>query len=66
MFKPFKLKLVGIFLEIVPMFVAICASSGAHAHFRAYLRDGAIPNKILLSVLYNEHWNYPKEYAYQL
>ena len=58
-------KLVSMFFEIVPMFVdkdfaghrfvaQICANSGA------YLRDGAIPNKILLY----EHWNHPKEHAY--
>jgi hypothetical protein len=34
--------------------VQICANFGAHAHFGAYLRDGAIPNKILLY----KHWNY--------
>ena len=41
----------------------ICANYGAraHAHFGAYLRDEAIPNKILSY----EHWNYPKEHAYQ-
>ena len=53
-----KLVLVGMFLEIVPMFVVndfarrrfvaqICANPGAHTHFGAYLRDVAIPNKIL-------------------
>ena len=57
-FNRLSSKLVGMFLEIVPMFVAkdfvrrcfiaqICANSGAHAHFGAYLRDEAIPNKIL-------------------
>ena len=39
----------------------ICANSGAHAPFGAYLRDEAISNKILGY----EHWNYPKEHAYQ-
>ena len=45
-------------VEIVPMFVTkdfaqrrfiaqICANYGAYAHFGAYLRDEAIPNKIL-------------------
>ena len=49
--------------DFVPnCFVAqICANYGAHAHFGAYLRDEAIPNKILSY----EHWNYPKEHAYQ-
>ena len=37
----------------------ICANSGANAHFGAYLRDEAIPNKILSY----EHWNYLKEHA---
>ena len=57
-FNRLSSKLVGMFLEIVPMFVAkdftqrhlvaqICANSGANAHFGAYLRDEAIPNKIL-------------------
>ena len=41
--------------------IEICANSGAHAHFGAYLRDEAISNKILGY----EYWNYPKEYAYQ-
>ena len=47
-----------MFFGIVPMFVLkdfvpdsfvaqICANFGAHAHFGAYLRDEAIPNKIL-------------------
>ena len=71
-FNRLSSKLVGMFPEIVPMFVAkdftrrhlvaqICASSGANAHFGAYLRDEAIPNKILSY----EHWNYLKEHAYQ-
>ena len=71
-FNRLSSKLVGMFLEIVPMFVAkdftrrhlvaqICANSGANAHFGAYLRDEAIPNKILSY----EHWNYLKEHAYQ-
>ena len=47
---------------VLDCFVAqICANSGAHAHFGAYLREEAIPNKILE----HEHWNYPKEHAYQ-
>ena len=72
-FNRLSSKLVGMFLEIVPMFVAkyftqrhlvaqICANSGANAHFGAYLRDKAIPNKILNY----EHWNYLKEHAYQV
>ena len=70
-FNRLSSKLVSMFFEIVLMFVdkdfaghrfvaQICANSGARAHFGAYLRDGAIPNKILLY----EHWNYPKEHAY--
>ena len=39
-----------------------CVNSGVHAHFGAYLRDEAISNKILSY----EHWNHPKEHAYQL
>ena len=39
----------------------ICANSCAHAHFGAYLRDEALSNRILGY----EHWNYPKEHAYQ-
>ena len=50
--------MVGMFFRIVSMFVLkgfvpdcfvaqICANSGAHAQFGAYLRDEAIPNKIL-------------------
>ena len=52
-----------VFKYFVPdSFVAqICANSGAHAHFGAYLRDEAIPNKILKY----EHYNYPKEHAHQ-
>ena len=57
-FNRLSSKLVGMFFRIVPMFVLkdfvpdcfvaqICASSGAQAHFGAYLRDEAIPNKIL-------------------
>ena len=57
-FNRLSSKLVGMLFEIVPMFVfkyfvpdcfvaQICANSGAHAHFGAYLRDEAIPNKIL-------------------
>ena len=57
-FNRLSSKLVGMFVGIVPMFVLkdfvpgcfiaqICANSGAHAHFCAYLRDEAIPNKIL-------------------
>ena len=57
-FNRLSSKLVGMFFRIVPMFVPkgfvpdcsvaqICANSGAHAHFGAYLRDEAIPNKIL-------------------
>ena len=57
-FNRLSSKLVGMFFRIVPMFVLkgfvpdcfvaqICANSGAHAHFGAYLRDAAIPNKIL-------------------
>ena len=38
-FKSFRLKLVGMFLEIVIMFAA--------KHFGAYLRDETISNKIL-------------------
>ena len=58
-----------MFFGVVPTFVAkdfarrrflaqICANSGAHAHFGAYLRDEAISNKILGY----KHWNYPKEH----
>ena len=38
-----------VFKDFVPdCFIAqICANSGAHAHFGAYLRDEAITNKIL-------------------
>ena len=72
-FNRLSSKLVGMFFGIVPMFVLkdfvpncfvaqICANYGAHAHFGAYLRVEAIPNKILSY----EHWNYPKEHAYQL
>ena len=57
-FNCLSLKLVGMFFGIVLMFVRkdfvpdsfvaqICANSGAHAQFGAYLRDEAIPNKIL-------------------
>ena len=57
-FNRLSSKLVGMFFGIVPMFVLkdfvpdsfvaqICANFGAHAHFGAYLRDEAIPNKIL-------------------
>ena len=57
-FNRLSSKLVGMLFGIVPMFVfkdfvpdcfvtQICANSGAHAHFGAYLRDEAIPNKIL-------------------
>ena len=57
-FNRLSSKLVGMFFRIVPMFLLkdfvpdcfvaqICANSGAHAHFGAYLRDEAIPNKIL-------------------
>ena len=71
-FNRLSSKLVGMFFGIVPMFLLkdfvpncfvaqICANYGAHAHFGAYLRDEPIPNKILLY----EHWNYPKEHAYQ-
>ena len=71
-FNRLSSKLVGMLFGIVTMFVPkdfvldcfvaqICARSGAHAHFGAYLRDEAIPNKIL----YYEHWNYSKEHAYQ-
>ena len=43
-------------------FVAqICAKMCARAGIRAYLRDKAVWNKILKY----EHWNYPKEHAYQ-
>ena len=70
--KGLNSKLVGMLFGIVPMFASkdfvpdcffaqICANSGAHAHFGAYLRDEAIPNKILKY----EHWNYSKEHAYQ-
>ena len=56
-FNRLSSKLVGMFFGIVPMFVLkdfvpdcfvakICANYGAHAHFGAYLRDEAIPNKI--------------------
>ena len=65
-------KLVGMFFGIVPMFVLkdfvqdcfvaqICAKMCVRAVIRAYLRDEAIRNKILGY----EHWNYPKEHAYQ-
>ena len=65
-------KLVGMFFGIVPMlvekdfvqdcFVAqICAKMCVRAVIRAYLRDEVIRNKILKY----EHWNYPKEHAYQ-
>ena len=65
-------KLVGMFFGIVPMFVLkdfvqdffvaqICAKMYVRAVIRAYLRDEAIRNKILGY----EHWNYPKEHAYQ-
>ena len=58
-FNRLSSELVGMFFGIVPMFVLkdfvpdcfvakICANYGAHAHFGAYLRDEAIPNKILL------------------
>ena len=71
-FNRLSSKLVGMFFGIVPMFVLkhfvsdcflaqICANYSAHAHFGAYLRGEAIPNKILSY----EHWNYPKEHAYQ-
>ena len=71
-FNRLSSNLVGMLFGIVTMFVPkdfvldcfvaqICANSGAHAHFGAYLRDEAIPNKIL----YYEHWNYSKEHAYQ-
>ena len=47
---------------VLDCFVAqICANYDAHAHFGANLRDEAIPKKILKY----EHWNYPKEHAYQ-
>ena len=57
-FNRLNSKLVGMLFGIVPMFASkdfvpdcffaqICANSGAHAHFGAYLRDEAIPNKIL-------------------
>ena len=39
----------------------ICAKLCVRAVIRAYLRDEAIRNKILGY----EHWNYPKEHAYQ-
>ena len=39
----------------------ICANSGAHANFGAYLRDEAISNKIPGY----KQWNNPKEHAYQ-
>ena len=65
-------KLVGMFFGIVLMFVLkdfvrdcfvaqICAKMCVRAVIRAYLRDEAIRNKILGY----EHWNYPKEHAYQ-
>ena len=65
-------KLVSMFFGIVPMFVLkdfvqdcfvaqICAKMCVRAVIRAYLRDEAIRNKILGY----EHWNYPKEHAYQ-
>ena len=65
-------KLVGMFVGIVLMFVLrdfvqdcfvaqICAKMCVRAVIRAYLRDEAIRNKILGY----EHWNYPKEHAYQ-
>ena len=44
------------------IFVAqICAKMCVRAVIRAYLRDEAIWNKILK----HEHWDYPKEHAYQ-
>ena len=57
-FNRLSSKLVGMLFGIVHMFVfkdfvpdcfiaQICANSGAHAHFGAYLRDEAITNKIL-------------------
>ena len=57
-FNRLSWKLVDMFFGIVPMFAVkdfarrrflaqICANSGAHAHFGAYLRDEAISNKIL-------------------
>ena len=57
-FNRLSSKLVSMFFGIVPMFVLkdfvrdcfiaqICANSGAHAHFGAYLRDEAITKKIL-------------------
>ena len=57
-FNRFSSNLVGMLFGIVPMFVfkdfvpdclvaQICANFGAHAHFGVYLRDEAIPNKIL-------------------
>ena len=65
-------KLVGLFFGIVLMFVLkdfvqdcfvaqIRAKMCVRAGIRAYLRDEAIRNKILGY----EHWNYPKEHAYQ-
>ena len=65
-------KLVGMFVGIVPMFVLkdfvqdcfvaqICAKMCVRAVIRAYLRDEAIRNKILDY----DHWNYPKQHAYQ-
>ena len=65
-------KLVGMFFGIVPMFVLkdfvqdcfvaqICAKMCVRAVIRAYLRDEAIRKKNLGY----EHWNYPKEHAYQ-
>ena len=65
-------KLVSMFFGIVPMFLLkdfvqdcfvaqICAKMCVRAVIRAYLRDEAIRNKILGY----EHWNYPKEHAYQ-
>ena len=71
-FNRLSSKLVGMFLEIVPMFVAkdfvrdcfvaqIRAKMCVRAGIRAYLRDLVTPSKILGY----EHWNYLKEHAYQ-
>ena len=54
----FIIIIIIMLFGIVPMFVfkdfvpdclvaQICANFGAHAHFGVYLRDEAIPNKIL-------------------
>ena len=71
-FNRLSSKLVCMFFGIIPMFVSkdfvrdcfvaqIRAKMCVRAGIRAYLRDEAIRNKILGY----EHWNYPKEHAYQ-